>query len=655
MFGKLTLQAFTHPDPISTGGALSMVAAGISVIVLITYFKRWKWLWKEWLTTVDPKRIGVMYLIVSGVMLMRGVADALLLRAQQSTSVGASQGILSSNHFQQIFTAHGSMMIFFVAMGLMFGLINLIVPMQIGARDVAFPFLNAMSFWLFCAGAGLMNLSLIVGEIAATGWLAYPPLSELRYSPGVGVDYWILSLQISGVGSMLSGINFFTTILKMRAAGMRLMKMPLFTWSVLNSMVLVMFAFPILTVTLTLLFLDRYLGMHFFTSYFGGNPMLYVNLIWAWGHPEVYILVLPAFGIYSEIVSTFSEKKLFGYTSMVVALAIITVLSFLVWLHHFFTMGAGADVNAFFGIMTMIISIPTGVKVFNWLFTMYRGRIHFTTPMLWFFGFLATFTLGGVAGVMLAVPAADYELHNSLFLVAHFHTMIIGGVVFGYFAAITYWFPKIAGFKLNERLGKYAFWCWVVGFMLSFIPLYILGILGATRRMDHYDASLGWQQLFIVSAVGVVIIGLGIAFQLLQIVVSVIQRKDNKVTDGDPWNGRTLEWATATPVPEYNFARLPIVSERDALWAAKQQGKPIKMAPYEDIEMPKNTPLPIIIAGWSFAAGFALVWHIDWLAIVTVLGLIVTVIVRLLDEHTEYTIPAATVRKLEQERARSAV
>jgi len=633
-----------------------MVFGALAVIALLTYFKRWKWLWREWLTTVDPKKIGVMYILTALIMLLRGVGDAVMMRTQQATSVGAAHGILDANHFQQVFTAHGSIMIFFVAMGLMFGLINLIVPLQIGARDVAFPFLNATSFWLYIAGALLMNLSLVIGEMGATGWLAYPPLSELAYSPGVGVDYWIWSLQIAGVGSLLSGVNFFVTILKMRAPGMTLMKMPMFVWSVLNAMVLVIFAFPILTATLGMLFLDRSLGMHFFTSTFGGNPMMYVNLIWAWGHPEVYILILPAFGVFSEVVSAFSHKRLFGYKSMVIALAAITFLSFTVWLHHFFTMGAGADVNAFFGIMTMAIAIPTGVKIFNWIFTMYRGRVEFKTPMLWFLGFVVTFTIGGAAGVLMAVPPADFQLHNSLFLVAHFHTMIIGGVVFGYFAGITYWFPKIFGFRLNERLGKYAFWCWLVGFCLAFVPLYILGLMGATRRLDHYDPSMGWQGLFIVAAVGVGVICLGIAFQLLQFGVSIWKRHENLDVTGDPWDGRTLEWSTTSPPPEYNFAVIPAASERDAFWDTKQKrahgGEPTPV--YKDIVVPKNTPIGLLIAGSSFLAGFGFIWHIVWLAPLGILGVLACIVVRLADDDTEYTIPAEELKQLELSRKQPA-
>lgn len=645
MFGRLSLEALKH-DPITMGGSIGMAVAAVAVMALLTYKKGWTRLWREWLTSLDPKRIGIMYIVIAGLMLFRGLADAAMMRLQQATN----SDFLSAGQFQQVFSAHGTIMIFFVAMGLMFGLINLIMPLQIGARDVAFPFLNSISFWLFAAGTALVNLSLIVGEFSAAGWLAYPPLSELAYSPGVGVDYWLWALQIAGVGSLLSGINFLVTILRLRRPGMTLMKMPLFTWSVLNSMVLIIFAFPILTATLLMLSLDRTLGMHFFTADGGGNPMMYVNLIWAWGHPEVYILILPAFGIFSEVVATFSRKPLFGYTSMVVALAAISFLSFTVWLHHFFTMGAGADVNAFFGIMTMAIAVPTGVKIFNWLFTMYRGRIKFATPMLWFMAFVVTFSLGGMAGVMMAVPAIDFQVHNSLFLVAHFHTMIIGGVVFGFFAGLNYWFPKIFGFRLNERLGRYAFWCWFIGFLLAFLPLYILGLMGATRRLDHYDPSLGWQGLFVVSAFGVLLIMAGVGFQLLQLVVSIKQRHHNRDASGDPWNGRTLEWSIPSPVPFYNFAAMPPVTRRDDFWYSKHRRQPIRPE-YSDIWLPKNSGLGLVIGGLAFSFGFAVVWHIWWAAPLALVGIIICLIARAGTQNHDYRLSAAKVAQLEAEQA----
>jgi cytochrome o ubiquinol oxidase subunit 1 len=640
LLGNLSLDALPKA-PVTLGAGIGMTLGLIGIIALVTYLKRWKWLWHNWLTALDPKKIGVMYLIVAVVMLLRGFADVMMMRVQQATSVGASHGVLTADTFQQVFSAHGTIMIFFVAMGLMFGLINLVVPLQIGSRDVAFPFLNSVSFWLFAAGMIIINLPMVLGEFSAAGWLAYPPLSELQYSPGVGVDYWLWSLQIAGIGSLLSGVNFIVTIIKMRAPGMTLMKMPVFSWSVLISMVMVVFAFPILTATLAMLTLDRLMGMHFFTSDGGGNMMMYVNLIWAWGHPEVYILVLPAFGVFSEVVATFSRKRLFGYASMVWAMISIAFFSFLVWLHHFFTMGAGADVNAFFGIMTMIIGIPTGVKIFNWLFTMFRGRIKFASPMIWFMGFVFLFTLGGMTGVMLAVPGIDFQMHNSLFLVAHFHTMIISGVVFGFFAGITYWFPKIFGFTLHEGLGKLAAWCWIVGFVLAFGPLFVLGMMGATRRLDHYDTSTGWQSLFIVAGVGALIVGLGIAVQLLQLFVSIRQRKKNIDTTGDPWNGRTLEWSTPSPAPAYNFGVIPAVSARDQFWEMKQTGQDLPLSSgYKDIYLPKNTGAGIIIAGFAFLVGFSVIWHIGWLAVVALLGVITTTILRLTNDDTEQRVSA---------------
>ena len=645
MLGRLTLEAF-QKSPIEMGAGIGMIAGGLLAVAALFYFKRWKWLWKEWITSLDPKKIGVMYLIVAVLMLLRGLADALMMRAQQAMASGDAQGILTSDHFQQVFSAHGTIMIFFVAMGVMFALFNLIVPAQIGSRDVAYPFMNSVSFWLFVAGMIMINVPLLIGEFSAAGWLAYPPLSGLEYSPGVGVDYWIWSLQIAGIGSLLSGVNFFVTILKMRAPGMTMMKMPIFVWSAFGSVLLILAAFPILTATLGMLSLDRLMDMHFFTSSGGGNPMMYVNLIWAWGHPEVYILVLPAFGIFSEIVATFSGKRLFGYKSMVVAIMAITILSFTVWLHHFFTMGAGANVNAFFGIMTAVIAIPTGVKVFNWLFTMYKGRVRLTTPMLWFLGFVATFTLGGVTGVLMSIPAVDFQVHNTLFLVAHFHNMIIGGVLFGFFAGFTYWWPKFTGFRLNERLGRYAFWCWLIGFFTAFVPLYALGFMGAVRRMDHYDATLGWQELFIVAGVGVAIICLGVFFQVLQVVVSVIQRKKNRV-GADPWDARTLEWSMATPPAEYNFAVIPVVTDRDEFWEMKQRGE-TKPKKYQDIAVPKNSGVGVMIGISSFLCGFGLVWHIWWLALVGFIAVIVLLIVRLTSDDTERIITASEVAKFEK-------
>lgn len=644
-FGKLTLEAFQH-DATQNGAVFGGTLIAIGVIALITYTKRWTWLWKEWLTTVDPKKIGIMYLIVVMLMFLKGFADAMLMRTQQALSVG-EPAFITSGHFQEIFSAHGTTMIFFVAMGVVFGLLNLVVPLQIGARDVAYPFLNALSFWLFAAGAALMMLSLGIGKFSQAGWLAYPPLSLTEYSPNEGVDYWIWMLQISGVGSTLSGINFIVTILKMRCPGMTFMKMPIFVWSALCAMVLVVFAFPILTATLGLLTLDRYIGTHFFTQTAGGNPMMYINLIWAWGHPEVYILILPAFGIFSEVVPTFSEKRLFGYTSMVWALVIITFLSYVVWLHHFFTMGASPNVNAFFGIMTMLIAIPTGVKIFNWLFTKYKGKVHFTTPMLWFFAFVLNFSVGGMTGILLSSPPVDFQMHNSLFLIAHFHGMVIGGVLFGFFAGFTYWFPKFTGFFLNERLNRIAFWFWFVGFLVAFMPLYMLGFMGATRRLDHYEASTGWQPLFILAAIGALTIFCGIGIQIYDFFMSIKHRKKNLDVTGDPWNGRTLEWATSSPPPEYNFAIIPVVDQRDPLWAEKRGEGPKQEQTYQDIYLPKNTSQGLIIGLLSIGFGFGMTWYMFWLAAICLIGIIATVIWRLSQKEEFHIITKEEVAKIE--------
>ncbi|WP_340607980.1 cytochrome o ubiquinol oxidase subunit I [Xenorhabdus bharatensis] len=650
MWGKLTLDAIPLHEPIIVVTLLGILIGGLAVVGSITYFGKWKWLWSEWLTSVDHKKIGVMYIIVAMVMMLRGFADAIMMRGQQALASAGEAGFLPPHHYDQIFTAHGVIMIFFMAMPFVVGLMNIVVPLQIGARDVAFPFLNSLSFWLFVVGVVLINLSLGVGEFAQTGWLAYPPLSGLEYNPGVGVDYWIWSLQLSGVGTLLTGVNFFVTILRMRAPGMSMMKLPVFTWASLCTNVLIIAAFPILTVTIALLTLDRYLGTHFFTNDMGGNMMMYINLIWAWGHPEVYILVLPVFGIFSEVTATFSKKRLFGYTSLVWATIVITILSFIVWLHHFFTMGSGANVNAFFGIATMIISIPTGVKIFNWLFTMYRGRIEFKTPMLWTVGFLVTFSIGGMTGVLLAVPGANFVLHNSLFLIAHFHNVIIGGVVFGCFAGTTYWFPKAFGFTLNEKWGVRAFWFWITGFFVAFMPLYALGFMGMTRRLSQ-DINPEFHPLLVVAAGGVVLIALGILCQVIQFYVSIRDREQNRDLTGDPWGARTLEWSTSSPPPFYNFAEVPHIQTRDAWWDMKEKGTEYKRpAKYEEIHMPKNTGAGVIISAFCLVLGFAFIWHIWWMAIASFAGIVISCIVKSFDEDVDYYVPVAEVEKVEDQR-----
>jgi cytochrome o ubiquinol oxidase subunit I len=652
VFGRLSLAAIPFDNPIimgAVGGALLLAAV---ILGLITWYGKWTYLWREWLTSLDHKRIGIMYIVLALVMLLRGFSDAILMRSQQAVALGAAHGFLPPGHFDQIFSAHGTIMIIFMAMPFMAGLMNIAVPQQIGARDVAFPFMNALSLWLTVAGAMLVMVSLGVGEFSKAGWSGYAPLTELRYSPGTGVDYWLWSFQIAGIGSLMTGINFLVTILRMRAPGMRLMRMPTFVWTILCTNVLMIFAFPVLTVVLALLTLDRYLGMHFFTNTLGGNPMMYVNLFWIWGHPEVYIVILPAFGVFSEVVATFSGKRLFGYRSLIYATIAITVLSFSVWLHHFFTMGAGANVNAAFGIATMLIAVPTGVKIFNWLFTMYRGRVRFTTPMYWTLGFLTTFAIGGMAGVLMAVPPADFVLHNSLFLVAHFHNMLIAGTLFGFFAGYTYWFPKATGFSLDEAWGKRAFWCWFIGFYLAFMPLYVLGFMGMPRRMEHY-ANPTWQPWLIVAAIGTAVILLGIVFQIVQLAVSIRRRHAARDLTGDPWQGRTLEWATSSPPAAYNFAFTPVVRDFDAFQDMKQQGTAYAPpARYEDIPMPLSSGKAFVIGGLVFAFGFAMVWHIWWLVLLAALAVLFTLIARSMQDEVEYVIPAAEVAHIEQGRLR---
>lgn len=650
LLGKLTLEAIPYHEPIliATGAGVGLV--GLVVLALMTYFKKWGWLWREWLTSVDHKKIGVMYIFVALVMLLRGFADAIMMRMQLAMGHGGNEGFLPPHHYDQIFTAHGVIMIFFMAMPFITGLMNLVVPLQIGARDVAFPFLNSLSFWLFVAGVVLMMLSLFVGEFAKTGWLAFPPLSELQFSPGVGVDYYIWALQLSGLGTTLTGVNFVATIFKMRAPGMTLMRMPIFTWTALITNILMIAAFPFLTISLLLLTADRYLGTHFFTNDGGGNVMMYINMIWIWGHPEVYILILPCFGVFSEVVATFSRKPLFGYTSMVYATACIGILSFLVWLHHFFTMGSGANVNAFFGITTMIIAVPTGVKIFNWLFTMFRGRIEMTSMMYWTVGFIITFTIGGMTGVMLAIPAVNFVLHNSLFLIAHFHNVIIGGVVFGCLCGMAYWWPKAFGFKLVDKLGKASFWCWIVGFFIAFMPLYVLGFLGMTRRLNTYN-NPEWVPWLYVAACGAVIIACGIALNVIQILWSIWKRNENRDLTGDPWDGRTLEWATSSPAPFYNFAHLPKVTGRDQHWANKQAGIAYQRPThYEDIHMPRNTAVGVFMGAFGVLLGFGMIWHIWWMAIVGLVGMIGSYLVRAFDQDTDYYVPAAEVARIEDAR-----
>jgi cytochrome o ubiquinol oxidase subunit 1 len=648
MLGKLSFDALPLYSGIALTGALITVFGGLAVIAVITWYGKWRYLWSNWLVSVDHKKIGVMYITLALIMLMRGFVDAIMMRTQQAVALN-SQGYLPPGHFDQIFSSHGTIMIFFLAMPFLTGLINIVVPQQIGARDVSFPFMNSISLWLTVSAAALVMVSLVIGKFSTAGWSAYPPYSELKFTPGVGVQYWIWTVLISGLGSTLTGINFFVTILKRRAPGMTLMRMPLFTWTALCTSILMIFAFPALTVVSALLGLDRYLGMHFFTNGAGGNMMNYANLFWIWGHPEVYILILPAFGVYSEVVATFSGKPLFGYRSLVYATAAITLLSFMVWLHHFFTMGASANVNAFFGMATMIIAVPTGVKIFDWLFTMYRGRVRMASPMYWTIGFIVTFAIGGMTGVLLAIAPVDYLMHNTTFLVAHFHNMLIPGALFGYLAGYQYWFPKALGFRLDEKWGKRAFWAWIIGFYLAFMPLYVLGFMGMPRRLERYDIA-AWQPWLIVAELGALSILLGIVLLIVQLVVSFRNRAALRDATGDPWNGRTLEWATASPPAPYNFAIIPHVHGIDALAAMKQEGTiGTKPAIYQDIVMPNDTGAGVMIGGLSFVLGFAMVWEIWWLAIAAAAGIWAVLITRTFNDYDCHIIPAREVEKIEEQ------
>ncbi len=655
LIGRLTLNQVPYDNPVIVGAFLFAALAAIALAGGVTYTGKWGYLWREWLTTVDHKKIGIMYIIVGLVMLFRGFIDAVLIRTQQVMAVGAHSaghlgalhGFMPPYHFDQVYSAHGAIMLLFAVTPILVGMMNIIVPLQIGARDMAYPYLNAVGLWLTTVGAGLIMLSLFVGDFSHAGWVGLTPLTELPYSPGVGVDYWIWSIQISSVGTTLGAINLIATIVKMRAPGMTWLRLPVFTWTSMATNIIGLTAFPVLAATLALLTFDRYLGTHFFTAGMGGNLMLYTDLFWVWGHPEVYFLVLPAFGILSEIIPTFSEKPLFGYTAMVLASLAIAGVSWMVWLHHFFTMGAGPLVNAYFSIATMLVGIPTGVKVFNWAFTMYRARMRFDTPMLWAVGALFLLLIGGLTGMMLAVPAIDFQVHNSVFVIAHFHSMVLL-IAFAIMGAISYWFPKVFGFRLDERLGKRVFWYWVAASIMVFVPMYILGFMGMTRRLD-YISHPAWLPLIIAEEVGIGLYWIALYYQAKQIYVSIRDRRKYRVSI-DPWRTtRSLEWMTHSPVPFYNFAVTPVIHERDEWAWRKEQGlTSLRPERYQDIHMPKNTPVPFILGALSLAFGFGMVWRIWWLSAFSLAAIVSALILRSFDTDTDYVIPAADVERMER-------
>lgn len=608
--------AVPHSSPMIVGSQIAIAVTVLAILVGVTYFKKWGYLWREWFTTVDHKRIGIMYILAALLMLFRGGADAILMRAQTAIP---DNGLLDGQHYNEIFTTHGVVMILFMAMPFIIGLMNIVTPLQIGARDVAFPRLNAVSFWLFFWGAMLFNISFVVGGSPDAGWTAYFPLASVEFSESVGMNYYAIAIQIAGIGTLMTGINFIVTILKMRAPGMTLMKMPMFTWSILITNLIIVFAFPVLTVALALMTMDRLFGTNFFTMANGGSDMLWANLFWIWGHPEVYIVILPAFGIYSEIISTFARRNLYGYKSMVVSMVAISVLSFVVWAHHFFTMGHGAMVNGIFSITTMAIAVPTGIKIFNWLFTLWRGKIEFTVPMLYSLAFIPIFTIGGVTGVMLAMASADYQYHNTMFLVAHFHYVLIPGTVFSVLAGFTYWWPKIFNFQLSERIGKWAFWFIVVGFNVTFFPMFITGLDGQARRMYTYSEATGYGPLNMLSFVGALGLLIGFAFLVYNIYWSTRYAPRNITSD--PWNARSLEWATHSPVPEYNFAIVPEVDSSQAFWDSKNNGPALFKGKYKEIHMPNNSGVPFVLGIIFFVWGFAMVFSMWIFAIIATLGI----------------------------------
>ncbi|WP_372238825.1 MULTISPECIES: cytochrome c oxidase subunit I [Paenibacillus] len=562
----------------------------------------------DWLTTVDHKKIGILYLIAGGLFFGIGGIEAILIRLQL---IKPMNDLVSAQVFNELITMHGTTMIFLGVMPVIFAVMNAVIPLQIGARDVAFPFLNSLGFWTFLFGGILLNLSWIMGGAPDAGWTSYTPLSTTDYSSTHGVDFYTIGLQIAGLGTLIGGINFLATIITMRAPGMSFMRMPMFTWTAFITSAMILFAFPAVTVGLVLLSFDRLLGANFFDVAAGGSPVLWQHIFWIFGHPEVYILILPAFGIISEVIPTFSRKRLFGYSSMVFATILIAFLGFMVWAHHMFTTGLGPVANALFSIATMLIAVPTGIKIFNWLFTMWGGQIRFTSANLFAIGFVPTFVMGGVTGVMLASAPADFQYHDTYFVVAHFHYVIVGGLVFGLFAGLHYWWPKMFGRVLNETLGKWTFWLFAIGFHLTFFVQHFLGLLGMQRRIVSYLPNQNFDELNFISTIGAILMGIGVLAFLANVVVT--SRKPVGAPN-DPWeDGRTLEWSIPSPPPEYNFKQIPLVRGIDAYWKEKMAGNK-EMTPSEPvgpIHMPSPSILPFVMSLGLFIAGLGFMFSTE--------------------------------------------
>ena len=658
-FGRLTLDQIPYTNLIVLFAFVFAASVGLGILGLLTYYRLWGVAWRDWLTSVDHKKIGIMYGVVGTVLLFRGFVDAIMMRTQQVMAagpnspgyLGAEHGYLPPYHYDQIYGSHGTIMLIFAATPILAGFMNYFVPLQIGARDMAFPYLNALAFWMTAVGAGLTMLSLFLGDFSHAGWVGLAPLTELPYSPDVGVDYWNWAIQIASVGTTLGAVNIIATIIKMRAPGMTWGRLPLFVWTSLTTNVIGLTAFPVLGVALTLLSLDRYIGTHFYTTGFGGNFMLYTDLFWIWGHPEVYFLILPAWGIMSEIIPVFSEKRLFGYPVMVAATVSIGCISWTVWLHHFFTMGAGPWVNAFYSVSTMVVAIPTGVKVFDWAFTMYRGRLTFTTPMLWAVSSIFMLLIGGWTGMMLAIPAVNYLTHNGVFVIAHFHCMVMV-TVFSILGGVAFWFPKMFGFKLDEPTGKLVFWLFITGTFIVFTAMFVLGLTGMPRRLAYVPYA-SWWPLLVVEEIGIFFDIAALVAWAWHIYVSIRDRELNRV-DRDAWNtGRSLEWLTHSPVPVYNFAVIPQINARDE-WAWRREHDLENVGPehYEDIEMPLNTPVPMFIGAATAIFGFAMIWRIWWLALFGLALIFAIVIFRSFGDGSGTVIPADDVRCFEREAMR---